>query len=230
MQSEIFGNLFTEININKMASTSTGSIMSEMTTEQAAELASYFSESLTPPGHMQKDVARAYMARVVQLFGESEMKVAIAVAGWSAVHDVGNVQDFAAKPPIVCGSKVVPATAVFGDIIPVSMLGEPRQWCATMFEADVDKVLMVMPQVKTILAARCAEAGLPSSDPKAVITWVKGVTTNTAGNGVARVQAKHNLLARNANSAGGAGAAKVASSAVREAVVEAPISSGHNLY
>jgi len=232
MQSEYFGELFNEALEMSEEMSQVGPVgLGELNESKIAELASYFKGALTPPGHMSKDEANGYMKRVVDLFGEDEIKVSLAVAGWAAIHDVGNVQDFSTKPPIVCGNKSVAATQVFGGIIPVSALGEPRQWCATMFEEHIDTVLKVFPQVKTILASRCAEAGLPASNPKAVITYLKGVTAATVGDSVTRANAKHNLLGRNMNNVGNSGAARVAADAAHLAVVEAPAgSSGHDLY
>jgi len=201
-----------------------------LTAEKIAEYSASMKNSLTPPGHMQKDKANAYMAKIVQLFGKSEVEVQLAVAGWACVHDVGSVQSFADKPPIVLGTKSVPADAVFGDIIPVTSAGEPRQFCATMFEKDIGVVLQVFPQINTMLAARCAEAGLPASNPRAVISFLKGVTTSTAGANVGRVAAKKTLIAKNVGKSAGGGAARVATEEARVAVQEIMPASGHNLY
>jgi hypothetical protein len=225
--SELFGNLFeitTKVRMSK-------SVISEMSADDVQAMAAFFAESLTPPGHMQKDVAKAYMAKIVNLFGMDEVKVRLAVAAWAAVHDVGSVQDFSTKPPVVCGTKEVAASEIFGSIIPVTAQGEPRQFCAVMFEEDIDTILKVFPQVATLLASRCAEAGLPTSDPKAVITFIRGVTPQTMGGNVARSQAKNALLLKNNRSAGGGGAAKVAELNAARAIETAGVpDSGHQLW
>lgn len=228
MNSELFGNLFVESR-EKMAD-QVNSALEGLSATKVAELSGFFVNSLTPPGHMQKDVASTYMSKIVTLFGEEEVKVMLALAGWAAAHDVGSVQDFGSKPPIVCGTKEVKADDVFGKIIPVTSQGEPRQFCATMFEEHVDLIMRVFPQLKIMLSARSAEAGMAASDPKAVISFVRGVTPATAGGNVVRMRAKNTLLQRNAVSNSKAGAAQVAEVAATQAVTDAVASSGHNLF
>jgi len=199
--------------------------------EEVVALAAVFKDALTPPGHMSKDKAKAYMTKINALFdGEKEINVKFALAGWSAIHDVGAVQDFSGKPPVVCGARVVPATEIYGGVIPVTAEGLPRQFCATMFEEHIDTILQVFPQLHSILAARCASAGLPTSDPKAVISFVKGVTPATMGGNIKRMSAKTRLLSGNATSPKLDGATQVAELAARQTIVDASQTSGHGLY
>jgi len=205
--------------------------LSKLTETEIVALAAKFQHSLTPPGHMLMDRAVKYMAEIMALFqGESEVMVKIAIAGWAALHDVGSVQNFAGKPPIVCGTKSVPAVEVFGKIIPVDEKGEPRQFCATMFEKDAAVILKVLPQLVPMLSARSAEAGLPASSPMSVISYFKGVTPATAGSNVDRNRARGRLLTNSAVSRGQAGAAVEANSVAHAAIGEAEVTSGHNLY
>jgi hypothetical protein len=225
---ETFGDILpTE---NHSTTTMAPTKLSDLTNEDIAGYSASFKESLTPPGHMEVDEAKKYMAQIVTLFNMPEMDVQIALGGWSALHDVGAVQNFADKPPIVCGSVSMPATKVYGDIIEVSEDGKPRRFCATMFEKDIDVLLKIFPQLSPMLAARCAKAGLPASNPKAVISFLKGVTPATVGTNVARVQAKDLLLMRNAKGINGSGAAIAAGQAAQAVVTEVMPSSGHNLW
>lgn len=226
MQSEFFDNLFIENHsIDEMATITDLSALSE---NEIAELSGFFKEALTPPGHMPIDQAKKYMAQIVTLFAQDEVRVMLAIAGWAALHDIGSVQDFSTKPPIVCGSVSKAATEVFGGIVPVSADGEPRQFCAAMFEVHIGTVLKVFPQLKSMLATRSAEAGLASSDPKSVISYVRGVTAVTASGAVARSGAKSTLLRRNASSVSGGGASTVARNTAAAAVEEVVPSSGHS--
>jgi hypothetical protein len=215
-----------ENQVANMAKTS----MSDLTQEEIVAYSANYKNSLTPPGHMEKDKAEAYMAQIVQLFGQPEMDVKVALGGWCCTHDVGAVQSFADKPDIVCGTVSVAAKKVFGDIIPISVQGEPRQFCATMFEKDIDVLLQIFPQLNDILAARCASAGFPASNPKAVISFCKGVTPATVGSNTARIRAKAALLNRNALGSNNSGATFRAEEAAHVAVTEVVPASGHDLY
>jgi len=55
--------------------------LSELTAEKIAEYSASMKNSLTPPGHMQKDKANAYMAKIVQLFGKERGRSAIGGSG-----------------------------------------------------------------------------------------------------------------------------------------------------
>jgi len=218
-----------DLGLEDLFNMSTTSELGELTPDQIVSFSASFKNVLTPPGHMQKDQAQGYLAQIVQLFGKDEIEVKLALGGWACIHDVGSVQSFADKEPIVVGTKSVVADKVFGEIIPVTVAGEPRKFCATMFEADIDVILRVFPQINNMLAGRCAQAGLPASDPKAVISFLKGVTTSTVGNNATRVKAKAVLIAQNRGSAQGGGAAVAAERGAQLAVREFQ-PSGHDLY
>jgi len=228
-----YQDIFEEISQSSKKSTvrmATKTVLGALKPDELASLGTSLANSLTAPGHMQLDIAKAYMARILPLFdGQTEPAIHAGLAAWAALHDVGAVQDFQGKPPIVIGTASVSATAVFGEIVPVTQAGEPRQFCATMFEADMDYVLKIFPHLYFMLSARCVEAGLPASDPKAVISFMKGVTPATAGSNATRVMARTNLLAKNATNGKG-GAARVTEGQVQHALAENNQLSGHDLY
>jgi hypothetical protein len=199
-------------------------------TTEIATLSSLVAKSIVPPGHMAKDEANSYMTKIHALFSPaSELEVQATLAAWAAIHDVGGTQDFAGKPPIVVGNKSIQPSEVFGEIIPVGSEGKPRQFCATMFEENFDVVLEIVPQLRTILASRCAQAGLPVGEVKSVVSYLKGVTPGTVGTNAARTAANATLLAHNARSKGANGAQQTArdTSLVVQEVTQA--GSGHDL-
>jgi len=199
-------------------------------TKELAELAASLRKDLTPPGHMQADKALAYMARVYALFsGASEAEVQLGLGAWACVHDVGGTQDFTGKPPVVVKGIAVAATEIFGKIIPVTNEGEPRQFCATMFEEAIDVILEAHPDIRVMLAQRCAKAGLGSAaNPKEVVSFVKGVTITTTGSVAVRAGAKSNLLSQSSSPRpGGARAVEIGTPV---AVGNYPTASGHDLF
>jgi hypothetical protein len=119
----------------------------------------------------------------------------------------------------------VPASVVFGEIIPVDDRGLPRQFAATILEAKARTFLDKMPWLTPMLDSRAAKAGLPGGDPFLVLDFVKGVTSATQGGANQRSSAKDNLLARR-------GAGPVADGAAQEPKVHVggPVGQPHGLY
>lgn len=148
-------------------------------------------------GQMSEDDATRYMGQIASLFGESSpADVELALCIWAVINDVGGTDDFAKKPPVVVDNVHVPATEIFGGIIPVGAEGLPRRFCSTRFEKYVGQIVDGSPKIQAVLNARCAKAGLPAGNFMAVISFVKGVTAETQGDASTRTIAKDAFLAR----------------------------------
>jgi len=219
MTSELFGVTFAEEMENKT--------LGELTTAEIATYAAKYKGSLTPPGHLEEEKVKKYLTRIYALFeGQAEIDVQIVLGGFAIVHDVGATQDFSVKPDIKVGTVSVNPSRIFGDIIPITVEGEARKFCATLFEKNIKVLLSIYPEAATMLAARSAKAGQPAANPEAVISFVKGVTPSTMGLNSERQRAKAVLLRGNRAGALGAGAAVTADSTAARVTEQFP-SSGH---
>lgn len=148
------------------------------------------------PVQVSQDQADQWMAKIYNLFtGVDSSEVDIALCYWSMVNGVGGEDDFSTKPPIVAGGISVPATQVFGDIVPVGIEGTARKFASTMFESYVPAVLKAYPELQTALSHRTAKAGLSHGQGGQVIDFVKGVTSATVGLSGDRNAAKQRLIA-----------------------------------
>lgn len=159
--------------------------------------ASEAADHINAPGQMSVDDANTYMAEIKNLFpGVDGVQVEIALAMWAALHDVGGTQDFSSKDPIVAGSISVPATRVFGGVVPVDNRGLPRKFCSTRFEGVVGALLNADPTFRQKLTPKAIRAGLQPGDELKVVSYVRGVTPATVSGGGDRQMAKDMLLNR----------------------------------
>jgi len=134
----------------------------------------------------------------------------MALFSWGALHGTGSNTNYTIAEPITVGGMKVPATEVFGEIIPVDSRGLPRKAFSTYFEEKAVKYLSYLPELGPKLAARAAKAGHAGAPPLALIDFIKGVTPSTSGGAASRQHLKATLLekrGRVVNSEAGGGAA-----------------------
>jgi hypothetical protein len=162
------------------------------------ELIKELSSTVTVPGYMSLDEANRHFAAIRNLFpGVESVALELALAAWCIVNDVGGTQNFDTKPPIECGGYAIPATSVFGAIVPTGVEGKARQFAATKLEDAALLVLKHSPEVRVGLGPRLAEAGLSVGQEAAVVSFLKGGRIGAQRAGTARIQAKHASLSRN---------------------------------
>lgn len=158
---------------------------------------------LVAPGQMSKDEAGRYFARVANLFpGVERLTVDLAVFAWGALHGTGSKTNYTEADPIEVGGVKVPATEVFGGIIPVDARGLPRKAFSTYFEEKAVKYLAVLPELGPKLSARAAKSGNAGAPPITLIDFVKGVSASTSGGSASRQHAKDTFLRRRGVGAG----------------------------
>lgn len=187
------------IDITSSTNMSENSTLASLVSDKKklAEAAQTLSATIVAPGQMAADDANTYMASIRNLFpGEQAGSIELALACWAALQDVGGSQDFASKDPVIVGQTSVPATKIFGEIIPVDNRGLPRKFCSTRFEASMPAVLDAMPALRSKLTPKAIKAGLSAGDELKVISFVRGVTPSTVSGGGDRQAAKDMLLHR----------------------------------
>jgi hypothetical protein len=128
--------------------------------------------------------------------GVKRLEVDLALFAWGVLNGTGSNTDYTNAPPITAGGISVPATRVFGEILPLDSRGVPRKVFSTYFEGDSVRYLDAFPEFVPMLAARAAKAGQPGSPPILHVDFVRGVTASTMGNSLSRLAGKDNLLAR----------------------------------
>jgi len=186
--------------------------------------------SVAAPGQMSTDEAGDYMAKIANLFtGVDRGEVEVGLCIWGMLNGTGGLDDYAGKPSIEIGGKEVPATVVFGEILPVGRAGKPRQFFSTMFEHSVPRLLDALPELHDMMASRVAKAGLERGQTLAMIDFVKGVTSSTAGLGRTRQGAKDVLIYRRA-ARGGQPAVHVPEPTVVDLGAVSSASGSHNLF
>lgn len=167
----------------------------ERDSEAFKQLAESAGRDIPPPGYMSKDQAGRYMAQIRNLFpGADGNMVEMVLAKWVCLHDVGGVQDFTGKPPIVVGTHSVAATKIFGEIIPTDNRGLARQFCATRFEKVVDAILVACPDVRAGLTPKALECGLKRGDEGLVVSFKRGGLPGTADSRGLRSAARRRAL------------------------------------
>jgi len=129
--------------------------------------------------------------------------VEMALFLWGALNGTGADTDYAHSPAIKAGGIAVPATAVFGGVLPVSEQGVPRKVFSSYFEEMAPVLVESLPAgFADKLAARAAKAGVHRGSTMSLIDFVKGVTYATAANGSTRQGAKDALLRRRGKDVG----------------------------
>jgi len=150
---------------------------------------------LTPAGQASQDEANAVFARIANLFpGVDRYVIDLSLFSWGALNGTGSGTDYGNSPDIEAGGIKIPATKVFGGIIPVDGRGMPRRIFSAYFEKNVKAYLEVLPELAPMLTARAAKMGNPGAAPLQLLDFVKGVTPGTAGGAAERQHGKDALI------------------------------------
>jgi len=166
---------------------STSDINKDKMAEKVPDYAAFGAEiasTLTAANAMSEGDVKKYKAKIYNLFkGIDQAKVDFGVTAYFLVNDPSANADWGKANPIVIGSAQVPAANIAGDIISMAQGdGLLRKFLSSAYEKLVPVVIEHTKGVAEVLNARAAKHGVTGASPIAVVSWVRGVHSETSAN------------------------------------------------
>lgn len=156
------------------------------------------SATLVAANQMPEADVKRLKGAIYNLFpGIDTVKVDYAVAAYFMVNDPSPETNWEKSPRIDVDGVVISASAIAGGIVnTASGDGILRKFLSSAYEEIVPTVIKIVPKVALILAARASECGLTGVDPMVAVSWVRGITKETASSGPARSVMKHRATSK----------------------------------